>query len=672
MAANRTEIQKLIVSDDTEQDFFGYSISSVDDTALIGAPFDDSKGYNSGSVYVFSKVSANQPPVFGTPTPGNNSTNNPWSLSWSIQINDPEGDAFSWTIQCSNGQTTSGTGASNGTKSVTLSGLAYFTTYSVWVNATDPTGSGLYTRKWYTFTTKVNQPPNFGSTNPSNGSTNISVSRSWSIPINDPEGNAFSWTIQCSNGQTTSGTGASNGTKSLALSGLVYLTVYKVWVNATDPTGSGLYTRKWYTFTTRGNKPPIFGSPNPSNGSINNSVNLSWSIPINDPDGDAFSWTIQCSKGQVSSGTNVTNGTKSLKLSGLAYVTTYKVWVNATDPTGSGLYTRKWYTFTTRVNKPPIFGSPNPSNGSTNSTVNRSWSIPINDPDGDAFSWTIQCSKGQVSSGTNVTNGTKSLKLSGLVYLTVYKVWVNATDPTGSGLYTRKWYTFTTKVSLPPVFGTPSSANGSKNNSLSLSWSILINDSEGDIFSWTIHCSNGQTTSGNGASNGTKSIGLFGLTNSTTYKVWVNATDPTGSGRYTRKWYTFTTVSPPPSTPTIDGPASGKTGVSYNYNFVAVDPDGDDVYYRIEWGDGSPVTEWIGPYHSGQLVIVSHTFMKRGILIIKCQAKDSYDALSNWGQLKVTMPKGTAYIPSLFLELIERFMARFPHAFPILRQLLEY
>ncbi len=227
-------------------------------------------------------------------------------------------------------------------------------------------------------------------------------------------------------------------------------------------------------------------------------------------------------------------------------------------------------------------------------------------------------------------------------------------------------------MSLPPVFGTPSSVNGSKNNPLSFSWKIPINDSEGDVFSWTIHCSNGQTTSGTGASNGTKSLGLSGLTNSTMYKVWINATDPTGSGLYTRKWYTFTTASPPPNPPTIDGPASGKTGVSYNYNFVAVDPDGDDVYYRIEWGDGSPVTEWIGPYHSGQLVIVSHTFIKRGTLIIKCQAKDSYDALSDWGQLKVTMPKVTGYMPSLFLELIERLMERFPHAFPILRQLLGY
>jgi hypothetical protein len=92
--------------------------------------------------------------VFGTPSPTNGSTSNPLSLSWSIPINDPEGNTYSWTIQCSNKQVNSGTDASNGTKSLSLSGLTYATTYKVWVNATDPTGSGVYTRKWYTFTTK--------------------------------------------------------------------------------------------------------------------------------------------------------------------------------------------------------------------------------------------------------------------------------------------------------------------------------------------------------------------------------------------------------------------------------------------------------------------------------------------------------------------------------------
>ena len=92
--------------------------------------------------------------MFGTPTPTNGSTNNPINLSWSIPINDPEGDHFSWTIQCNNGQTNNGTNATNGTKTLTLTELVYNTTYTVWVNATDPTSSGSYTRKYYIFTTE--------------------------------------------------------------------------------------------------------------------------------------------------------------------------------------------------------------------------------------------------------------------------------------------------------------------------------------------------------------------------------------------------------------------------------------------------------------------------------------------------------------------------------------
>jgi hypothetical protein len=92
--------------------------------------------------------------VFGPPSPSNGSAGNLLSLSWAISINDPEGNLFSWTIQCSNSQRSNGTGASNGTKLLSLSGLASSKAYTVWVNATDPTGSGVYTRKWYTFTTK--------------------------------------------------------------------------------------------------------------------------------------------------------------------------------------------------------------------------------------------------------------------------------------------------------------------------------------------------------------------------------------------------------------------------------------------------------------------------------------------------------------------------------------
>ena len=44
---------KLLASDGTGWDQFGSSVSIDDDTALIGAPYDDDNGYSSGSAYVF-------------------------------------------------------------------------------------------------------------------------------------------------------------------------------------------------------------------------------------------------------------------------------------------------------------------------------------------------------------------------------------------------------------------------------------------------------------------------------------------------------------------------------------------------------------------------------------------------------------------------------------------
>ena len=52
--------------------------------------------------------------------------------------------------------------------------------------------------------------------------------------------------------------------------------------------------------------------------------------------------------------------------------------------------------------------------------------------------------------------------------------------------------------------------------------------------------------------------------------------------------FTITAVAnEPPYAPIINGPTYGKTGTEYNYTFSTIDPDGDDVYYYIHWGDGN-------------------------------------------------------------------------------------
>jgi hypothetical protein len=143
-------INKIIVA---------YLISIIAIGTVLPNVNSDSTGFYSLCSQEQALSGGNQPPVFGTPTPSNGSTHNSLNLTWSIPISDPEGNFFSWTIQCSNRQTNNESDAINWTKTLTLSDLASSTTYTVWVNATDPygnglCGSGLYARKVYTFTTK--------------------------------------------------------------------------------------------------------------------------------------------------------------------------------------------------------------------------------------------------------------------------------------------------------------------------------------------------------------------------------------------------------------------------------------------------------------------------------------------------------------------------------------
>ncbi len=219
----------------------------------------------------------------------------------------------------------------------------------------------------------------------------------------------------------------------------------------------------------------------------------------------------------------------------------------------------------------------------------------------------------------------------------------------------------------PPVIGIPTPINGSTNNSMSYTWSVPINDPEGDIFYWTIQCNNGQTNSETAATNGTKSLALLGLGYSKIYTVWVNATDPNGSGLYTRNWYTFATkANQPPDPPIITGPITGKVSRVTYYNFTSIDPEDDGIYYYIDWGD-STNSSWIGPYLSGDEIVKSHTWSTKGTYTVKAKVKDIYGNESNWAQLEITMPKGMIYIPSFILELLEKIIERFPFVFQLLR-----
>jgi outer membrane protein assembly factor BamB len=119
-----------------------------------------------------------------------------------------------------------------------------------------------------------------------------------------------------------------------------------------------------------------------------------------------------------------------------------------------------------------------------------------------------------------------------------------------------------------------------------------------------------------------------------------------------------------PEPPLIYGNYNGKPKVEYEYTFSAIDPNDDDVYYYIEWGDGKK-TDWSGPYNSSEEVTFSHTWNKQGNYTIRTRAKDVHNLWGNWATLEVSMPKNKS-INTPFLNFLENH----PRMFPLLRQLL--
>jgi hypothetical protein len=119
-----------------------------------------------------------------------------------------------------------------------------------------------------------------------------------------------------------------------------------------------------------------------------------------------------------------------------------------------------------------------------------------------------------------------------------------------------------------------------------------------------------------------------------------------------------------PDTPEISGQTIGNAGTEYEYTFVSNDPNGDNLFYYVKWGDGN-TEEWDGPHESGAEVKLSHTWTNQGNWVIEAQAMDTEGAISGWGRLTVQMPRDKVINSPLF-----KFLQSHPNLFTLLRSLL--
>jgi len=95
-------------------------------------------------------------------------------------------------------------------------------------------------------------------------------------------------------------------------------------------------------------------------------------------------------------------------------------------------------------------------------------------------------------------------------------------------------------------------------------------------------------------------------------------------------------VNTAPSTP--DEPTGEElveTEAEYQYTTQCTDAESDQVYYKIDWGDGN-TTAWLGPYNSGDPCTQGHSWSEEGDYDIRVISRDAWHE-STWSTaLKVT------------------------------------
>jgi hypothetical protein len=178
-----------------------------------------------------------------------------------------------------------------------------------------------------------------------------------------------------------------------------------------------------------------------------------------------------------------------------------------------------------------------------------------------------------------------------------------------------------------------------------------------------------------------------------TYFWQIVAWDNHGASTTGPCWSFVAGINHPPGTPIVKGPSSSPITKSlldekplsrpllkpgtYNFTFKATDPDRDDVYYFIDWGDGT-ISGWFGPYLSGEEVTQSHTWSVKGTYLVKAKAKDIYNQEGPWGTIQIPFHGRSVLVINLLFfqsDFIKCFLSLLlddiEHLLPVSEDMLE-
>jgi len=122
--------------------------------------------------------------------------------------------------------------------------------------------------------------------------------------------------------------------------------------------------------------------------------------------------------------------------------------------------------------------------------------------------------------------------------------------------------------------------------------------------------------------------------------------------------------NPPAKPETPSGTSLGKIDLEYNFTSITTDLDGDKIFYKWDFDDGT-FSKWLGPFNSGETINITHVWSKKGIYNIKVKARDIHRAESTWSDpLTFKISRSKTFNLFQLSILFERF--------PLLKQFLNF
>jgi len=226
-------------------------------------------------------------------------------------------------------------------------------------------------------------------------------------------------------------------------------------------------------------------------------------------------------------------------------------------------------------------------------------------PDGDQYLIRVSATDESNNTGSDTSNGTFSIDNFDTVPPQVLVIYPNG----GEGLVgdiTVLW-------------------SASDDVTLDLNGSILIEYSPDNGNNWSVIAS-GQNNTGSYLWDTTV------VPDGTGYLIRVSATDDSlnvGSDTSNSTFSILNNYNYPPTIPQVVGPSAVGNGISFDFTANTTDPEGDQIYYLFDWGNGN-ISSWLGPVNSSESVTTSYSWRDDGNYTIRVKAKDIFGGESNW------------------------------------------